>query len=173
MTKMGIVGVRDFGKDGIELLLNYWFESPEGFVESLGIVPSKMPTRAQFYDAMVKKVQSPSQSNYLAITLNGETIGCHSLSDLIPSDSAIFHAHIFKSELRGKGIAKVSYPAAISLFMERFGLQEMKFRTPAHNPAPNRLKESLPGVVSIGQELIGKDSILQEGLVVNIYKMKI
>jgi RimJ/RimL family protein N-acetyltransferase len=161
-----LVSVRDGTESDIPLFLDYWYRSPSGFIEGLGVDLAKMPSEPDMEKSLRERILSnatlpASQLQLQVITYEGRAIGVHSVNELKAGDSAIFHAHIFKPEMRGRGIGMKSYPLACRVFMGRFHLKKILFKTPVQNRASLHVKEKL-GIRRIGEELIGF-GVVREG----------
>src|SRR5262245_20321330 len=123
------IQVRDFSREDIPGFLEYWYDSDPAFLTTLGINPARLPQRAKMQEMLALNVERSScpggePSALLAIALCGTTVGVHELTHLQPRPgshnvhgngyaSGIMHAHIWKPEHRGKGIAIVSYVRAM------------------------------------------------------------
>jgi RimJ/RimL family protein N-acetyltransferase len=126
--------------------------------------------RAAFMDRAIRENSSRATSTlvWLAVLLDGQIIGTHSVSEVVEHQSAVFHAHLWKPELRGQGIATFTYPRAAKIFADRFDLREVLFKTPVGNVAANRIKEKL-GLRRAGQTPVEYDFMLP-GVMANIYR---
>jgi RimJ/RimL family protein N-acetyltransferase len=169
-----LVSVRDFEIGDIPYVLDYWFHSPPGFIESIGADPEKLPGELEMEEHLTKRIQhnqklSESKLNALTILYDGVPIGFHTLVPLVEGVEGIFHAHIWNSAMRGKGIGVYSYVRALRTFMERFRLQKVIFKTPIQNTGAIRVKEKL-GIRCIGEESIGFD-IIREGTLGKVYEL--
>src|SRR5262245_10965590 len=101
------ISVRDLSEADIPLVLDYWFRSPRGFIESLGADPTKLPAETQFADSLRQRVRMNetlvrSKLSSLAILHDGQFVGFHNLNPLTEGDSGVFHAHISRTEFRGR-----------------------------------------------------------------------
>jgi RimJ/RimL family protein N-acetyltransferase len=168
------VSVRDISENEIPSIIDYWFHSPVGFLESMGVDPLKMPRevemRASLYDKITANLQlGESKINAMAILFNGKAIGFHTLNPIVEGDYAIFHAHIWDASARGLGIATQSYPKACQTFIERFNLNRILFKTPAQNKAAIKVKEKL-GIRCIGEEIVGF-GIIKEGTLAKVFEL--
>jgi RimJ/RimL family protein N-acetyltransferase len=168
------VALRDLRESDIPLILGYWYHSPPGYIASMGVDVSKMPSEDEMRKSLRNKVKTNrrllhSKLNALVILVNREPIGFHTLTSIKEGDSGIFHAHIWKKELRGQGIGLQSYPEACRLFMERFDLQRIHFRTPAQNVGAIRVKEKL-GIRCVGEETLDFD-IIKKGTLGRIFEL--
>lgn len=168
------VSVRDLSESDIPIVLDYWFRSPPGFIEALGADPTRLPAEAQFGDTLRQRVRAneavvPSKLSSLAILHDGQFVGFHNLNPLTEGDSGVFHAHIARPEFRGRGIALVSYSLACRVFMQRFDLQRILFKTPAQNAGAIRVKERL-GIRYIGEEIVDF-GIIRPGTLAKVYEL--
>jgi RimJ/RimL family protein N-acetyltransferase len=168
------VSVRDLSEADIPLVLDYWFRSPPGFVESLGADPTKLPIETEFADTLGRRIRSnqglaSSKLNSLAILHEGRFVGFHNLNPLVEGDFGVFHAHIARPELRRRGVAECSYPQACRVFLQRFDLKRILFKTPAQNLGAIRVKEKL-GIRFIGEEVVDF-GIIRAGTLAKVYEL--
>ena len=169
-----VISVRDLSVDEIPAVVNYWFHSPPGFIERMGVDPAKMPKESEMKSGLLQKIQenkllTVSKLNALAILCDGHAIGMHTINPLIENDYGIFHAHIWESHFRRQGIGMRSYPLACRVFIERFGLKRILFKTPIHNIGAIRTKEKL-GIRKLGEEVIGF-SIIKDNTLAQVFEL--
>lgn len=169
-----LISVRNLEQKDLPFLLSYWFRSPPGYLDSLGINLTAFPPEKEmeqaFHDLILADQEnSVSQLNALTIVYDGFAIGFHSISALDNDGSGIFHAHIWDENFRNRGIGKYSYISACKCFFQRFNLQRILFYTPAQNLAAIHLKESL-GIRCTGTEIVG-GGVAKENTTVKIYEL--
>lgn len=174
MVNPQLVRVRDLSEDDISLLIDYWYHSPSGFIEAMGIDPNKLLPEHEFRKSMINKCRAnsllaASKSRFLTITYKDKAIGSHTLSPLVEGDHGVFHAHIWKAELRGKGIARITYLKACLIFMDRFNLKRILFKTPIQNVGAIRVKEEL-GIRYIGEEIINI-GVIRDGTRAKVFEL--
>ena len=165
--------VRDLCNDDVPKILDYWFHSPPGFIESLGVDTSKMPTEEEMEKALHRKIHENqllefSKLNALAIVYKNQAIGFHSINPITEGEFGIFHAHIWSPEMRRRSVGLHSYPKACKVFMKRFNLQKILFKTPVQNIGAIRVKEKL-GIRCIGEEIIGF-GIIKDGTIAKVFE---
>jgi RimJ/RimL family protein N-acetyltransferase len=153
-----LVSLRDLARTDIPQILSYWYESPAEYIEAMGVDLTKLSPRADFERALTNKcieseTAAKSNINALVIEYMGKAIGFHTINPVKPCDSGVFHAHIWNSEMRGRGLGMQTYPKACRTFFERFDLQRILFKTPIQNVGAIRIKEKL-GIPCIGEEII-------------------
>jgi hypothetical protein len=95
------IEVRDFCEGDVSQLIDYWYHSPRGFVEAMGIDPTKLLPEHEFKKWMIDECRgnsllTDSKSPFLTITYKDQAIGGHTLSPLAEGDFACF-THIFGS----------------------------------------------------------------------------
>jgi hypothetical protein len=169
-----LVAVRDLCEEDVGRLTNYWYHSPPGFIDAMGIDPKKLLPELEFHRAMIDECRAnsllgASKLRSLAITYKGKAIGSHAICPLEEGDHGVFHAHIWQPEMRGKGIARLTYPNACLIFMERFDLKRILFKTPIQNVGAIRVKEEL-GLRCSGEEIVGFD-IIRDGTLAKVFEL--
>ncbi|MES2854526.1 MAG: GNAT family N-acetyltransferase [Bdellovibrionota bacterium] len=168
------VSVRDLSHADIPMLMDYWFRSPPGFIEAMGVDLKKLPTEAEMRVNLTKKVSDNetleiSKASALVITHNGIAIGVHSLFPVTEGESGVFHAHVCNPDFRKRGVGFFSYPKACRVFIERFQLKRILFKTPKQNAGALRVKEKL-GIRVIGEEAIGF-GIVRDGTIATVFEL--
>jgi len=168
------VSVRDLSEADVPPVLDYWFRSPPGFIESLGADPTKLPSEAEFGDSLRRRIRAaedPARSRLtsLAILHDGRFVGFHNLNPLVEGDFGVFHAHIARPELRRRGVAERSYPLACRIFLQRFDLKRILFKTPVQNVGAIRVKEKL-GIRCVGEEVVDF-GIIRAGTLAKVYEL--
>jgi RimJ/RimL family protein N-acetyltransferase len=170
-----LVSIRDITTEDIASIADYWFNSPPGFLEQMGVDPEKLPSREDFEMNLIEKCSTnsglpKSKLNAVAIMFDGGPIGFHTLNPVVEGDYGIFHAHIWNPEFRGRGICVLSYPKACRLFFARFDLKRILFKTPVQNRGAIRVKEKL-GIPCVGEEVVGF-GIIRDGTSAKVFELK-
>lgn len=168
------ISVRDLSMSDIPYILRYWFHSPAGFIESIGVDANKLPSEHALEATLIEKCQhdkqsTDPQSNALIIICDDTPVGFHTLSPVEHGNFGIFHAHIWDHDMRNKGIAKTSYPLACAVFMQRFKLQKILFKTPQQNTGALRVKEHL-GIRYVRDETVNF-GIIRDGTVAKVFEL--
>ena len=169
-----LISLRDISEQDIPLVLNYWYRSPPGYIESMGVDPAKLPSETLMEKGLRDKCRQnlellTSKSSALVILYKGQPIGVHTLFPVTEGDSGIFHAHIWNPDLRRRGLAMHTYPMACQRFMRRFNLKRILFKTPAQNIGAIRVKQKL-GIRQIGEEVIGF-GIIEDGTLASVFEL--
>jgi RimJ/RimL family protein N-acetyltransferase len=169
------LALRDLTEPDIPLLLHYWYGSGTAYFEAMGVDVAKMPSRETFEQTLRDKIRASATPegpglNAVIITYEGRPIGFHTVNPVVPGESGVFHAHLIVPEMRRQGIGEHTYRMATKLFMDRFDLQKIVFKTPAQNAGPNRVKEKL-GIRCLGEETVSGFNILRDGLRVRVWEL--
>jgi RimJ/RimL family protein N-acetyltransferase len=169
-----LITLRDLQPSDVKYILDYWYRSPPGFVEARGVDLAKLPLEVDMRKSLEDRItanQSLSISKMVALvfTYGGEAIGFHTMFPLTEGDSGVFHAHIWKPEMRGRGIGMHTYPRACRIYFDRFQLKRILFKTPVQNTSAIRVKEKL-GIRTIGEELIGF-GIVKDGTRARVFEL--
>jgi len=169
-----LIALRDLSEEDVPLVLDYWFRSPPGFIAAMGVDLSKLPQEAQMEKNLTERCREnkklpSSKLHALAIVYEGEAVGVHTLHPIEEGDFGIFHAHIWKPELRRRGLCLHTYPRACRVFIQRFDLKRILFKTPIQNTGAIRVKEKL-GIRYIGEEIIGF-SIIKDGTPAKVFEL--
>lgn len=163
-----LVSVRDLTEADIPPLLNYWFRSPPGFIEAMGVDPGKLPSEEEMRGNIAMRIRE-QVGNALIIQHGSDAIGMHTINPPHEGDFGIFHAHIWIPEFRGRGVGLICYPLACRKFIERFNLKRILFKTPVQNTSAIRVKEKL-GIRCIGEETVGF-GIIREGTRAKVFEL--
>lgn len=151
------VRVRFLEDSDIADLVGYFYDSPDGFIEGIGINIKTLGSRQEFtqrYNERLKEIRSiGKQPHAITVFYQGQKVGIHSATHLIENKSLVMHAHFFDPKFRGLGIGQVSSIKAAELFMEEFNLKEVLAKVPLKNVAPLKLMEKL-GLPAAGTEII-------------------
>ncbi len=171
-----LISIRDLTEADIPRILDYWYRSPFGYIEAMGADPSKMPTEAEMNRSFLEKIAtngkfSVSKINALIVLYRQTPIGVHSVNPLFEGDFGIFHAHIWSRDHRGLGIGFHSYPLACRIFLERFNLKKIVFKTPLQNTGAIQVKEKL-GIRLIGEELI-EFNVIKSNTLAKVYELSL
>lgn len=171
---MSRLTIRNFSASDIGPWLDYWYSAPVPYLESIGVDVSRLPARSvfeSFLKAHIAENATRKKSQLQAVTVEWalRAIGAHTITDVRPGESGVLHAHYWNEGDRGRGLGTCSYLLASSLFMARFGLKEILFKTPKSNIPANRIKEKL-AIPKIG-EMILDSPIARPNVLTNVYSL--
>lgn len=144
MTKLKVdprvVEVRFLTMQDVPALCDYFFRSPPGFIESIGLKPDAFGDEASFINLYEKALADlgakalPPKS--YTVFYQGERIGLHSSTHYLAGESICMHAHFFNPEMRGKGIGTVSGVKAAERFLLDHDVKKVLFKIPIQNAGP-------------------------------------
>jgi RimJ/RimL family protein N-acetyltransferase len=169
------LGLRDLSEADIPHVLQYWYRSDPAYLASLAVDIAKLPPEQTMEQAIRKSCArnrqvQPSRMTALTVTLDSVPIGVHMLNHFTPSEgAALFHAHLWSTELRGCGVAIVTCPLACQIFFDRFQLSRILFHVPIVNAAMCGLLSKL-GVGYVG-EALGGVGVMRDKTRVAIFRL--
>ncbi len=139
----------------------------------MGVDLKKMPLESEMKTNLTNKILenkklAESKLNAVMVCYDGKPVGMHSVNPMVEGDYGIFHEHILDRDFRGKGLAMQSYPKACRLFIERFNLKKIVFKTPVQNTGAIKVKEKL-GIRLLGEEVVSF-SIIKEGTLAKVFE---
>lgn len=138
------VEVREFNNSDIDIYIHYWHNPENKFLDDMGLDRNNLPSQKKMREQLVYTLETNKQScTLLTILFNGKAVGVHELTDLLLQDSAVMHANIWSSDIRGKGVGSISYMKAMAVYFEKYKLKKILFKTPVSNLAANKLKQKL------------------------------
>ena len=123
-------------------MIDYFLDADERFLRGMGVDPVRMPARAAWLESVLADHDAPDDRKdrlYVAWLLRGELVGHSSLSHIVPGREAHFHLHLWRPELRGRGLGSIFVARSLDLYFERYELERILSEPFAGNAAPNGL----------------------------------
>ncbi|MBX3019032.1 MAG: hypothetical protein KF767_14185 [Bdellovibrionaceae bacterium] len=151
------VEVRFLTMADVPALCDYFFRSPPGFIESIGLKKDAFGDEASFVGLYEKGLADlaakglPPKS--YTVFYQGERIGMHSSTHYVPGESICMHAHFFKPTDRARGIGTVSGVKAAERFLLDHQVKRVLFKIPVQNAGPLGVIRKL-GLPSQGIEVL-------------------
>ena len=174
MVNSNEVTVRFFTEADIDLYCDYFFRSPLGFLEGIGLNVAALGSEIEMRKRIVASLSSAIEKaeNFPLITVLHQVrvIGIHSFTHVVPSESGVMHAHFFLAQDRGKGVGPISYVKAIELAFKRLNFKWIEFRTPIQNTSALKIKEKL-GLKSLGDTVFESPIVLNGQLAARLYRV--
>ena len=140
------LAVRRFELDDIPLLANYWLQSDQAHLESMGVDIDKLPSREDFTHMLTYEHGLPieNRNSYCLIwDVNNKPIGHCNTNPTTFGEEAWFHTHIWSSTSRKLGYGGILLKMSIRRFFHDLELKKLIGEPFAKNPAPNRLLKKL------------------------------
>jgi len=161
------LSVRPLEEQDITHIVNYWTQSDESFLTSMGVDLSLLPQPEQLQALLDKQLQTPlpEKNAYCLIWLaDGKPIGHCNTNPTIFGHSAYMHLHIWNPQHRNKGIGAHLLRMTIPYFFNDLQLQILYSEPYSLNPAPHKALASAsfqlekeyittPGSLSFEQEV--------------------
>jgi RimJ/RimL family protein N-acetyltransferase len=164
--------VREIEVKDIDSLLNYWYNSSDEHFLKMGADSSKLPNRNDFFNALVKQINSPfkkKQAYALIWEENGVPIGHSNVNNIVFGKDAFMHLHVWNIDKRKKGSGTILVQKSLPFYFEKLQLETLFCQPYALNPAPNKTLEN------VGFEFVKKHTTIPGSLnfkqEVNLWKM--
>jgi RimJ/RimL family protein N-acetyltransferase len=135
------LSVREIEEKDIEGLMSYWFDADEIFLKGMGVDTQKMPTREEWRKMLLEQISQDykQKSAYCIIwQVDGEAIGHSNVNKIVFGKEAYMHLHIWKNDIRQKGIGSQLVKLTLPYFFNNFQLKQLFCEPYALNPAPNK-----------------------------------
>ena len=141
MTTQDEAKVRELTIDDIKFIADYWLNSNEDFLTSMGVDLGKLPTRDGLTKMLTDQINLPdSDKASMAMILehDGKPIGHCNVNGITYGQEATMHLHLWTSETRQKGLGAKMVLKSLPAFFDRLKLETLWCEPYAHNPAPNK-----------------------------------
>ncbi len=159
------LSVREIEKSDIELLVRYWLESDEAHHAGMGVDPAKIPDEKAWRLMLSKQLNQPYKEklSYCIIwEVDGKPMGHCNINPVVFGEEAFIHLHLWKSDIRKKGIGTELVKMTLPYFFNNMQLKKIYCEPYALNPAPNKtlpklgfefVKEytTIPGAINFEQ----------------------
>ena len=146
-TNSGEILIRTYEEKDIEQHLNYLFESPIDFLESIGFDTSKMKSRIQWEKSIrarrAKAIEKNDPPSIIVAELKGTAISMVFLDQSNPDGVSRLHFHIFDPALRGKGLGGLIFTAGVKALAQIHGIRRFLIEPKASNKPMNGLMKKL------------------------------
>lgn len=163
-----ILNVRELKQTDIPLLLDYWFNSGEEYLKSMGVDITKLPTPDDFAAGLNAQLSLPypAKKAYALIwECNGMPIGHTNLNPVEYGNEAYMHLHIWQPGSRYSGMGTQLVERSLPLYFKNMKLKKLYCQPYALNPAPHRVLQkagfsfvkeytTTPGYIAFEQPVI-------------------
>jgi RimJ/RimL family protein N-acetyltransferase len=143
---MNQLSIREIKESDIDLIIQYWFTSESEYLISLGVDLNKHPTREQLSQMLWIQLNLPieKKNSYCIIwEIDGIPVGHCNTNPTTYGKEAFMHLHIWKSEIRKKGLGIKLLQMTLPYFFENLKLEKLFCQPYALNPAPNKTLEKI------------------------------
>ena len=164
--------VREIEVRDIDLLLDYWYNSSSEHFLKMGADSSKLPSRNDFYNALVEQINSPvtEKKSYALIWEEDDVpIGHSNVNSIVFGKESYMHLHVWNTNNRKKGSGSILVKKSLPFYFEKLQLETLFCQPYALNPAPNKTLQN------VGFEFVKKYTTIPGSLnfeqEVNLWKM--
>jgi RimJ/RimL family protein N-acetyltransferase len=124
-----------------DLVIDYFHSSTAEYLETLGVDPSRMPSRESWRERLAHEFARPDEqrSAIVVIWLSDERpIGFSSSDKITYGEQANMHLHVTDPERRNRGVGAECVRRTVDIYFERLKLKRLFCEPNAFNVAPNR-----------------------------------
>jgi RimJ/RimL family protein N-acetyltransferase len=143
---MNTLSVRELETKDIEAIIEYWLGADPAFLEGMGVDLSKMPSHEAWESSLKEQLSQaiPDKKSYCIIWLaDGVAVGHSNINKIRFGEEAYMHLHLWRSDIRQKGMGAALVKMTLPYFFEKYGLKTLYCEPYALNPAPNKTLEKL------------------------------
>ncbi|MCF8298547.1 MAG: GNAT family N-acetyltransferase [Saprospiraceae bacterium] len=138
--------VRELKISEIELVVDYFLNSTPEYMAGMGVDYNKLPKREewiQLIEADFNREIKERELYYLLWLIDGKAVGHSNINKIQYGESAFMHLHLWKPEIRRKGIGSELIKASIPYYFNTFELKELHCYAYHLNPAPHKTLEKV------------------------------
>ena len=150
-----------------EGMIDYFICAEDSFLRGMGVERTRMPPKETWLrEVLVDHKARDENKNrfYLAWLYDGKQIGHSSINKIRIGEEAYFHLHMWRADLRRRGLGIELCKRSVEYYFKRFRLKRLFCEPFADNPAPNKVLPKLgfkfvkryltvPGVICPEQEV--------------------
>jgi RimJ/RimL family protein N-acetyltransferase len=133
--------IREMTLEEVGLVINYFHGATPEHLETLGVDPTRLPSRSDWRARYVAEYckPTPERSTLLVIwNLDERPVGFSTSEKIVYGEQAHMHLHIVDPQLRGSGVGSASLPDTIAFYFRRLKLKRLFCEPNAFNVGPNR-----------------------------------
>jgi len=136
------LNVRPFEKKDISLLVDYWVNSSDDHLQSMGVDITKLPDKVILKESLLNAIQS-KKSYCIIWECNAIPVGHTNVNKIIEGQQANMHLHLWDRNNRQKGLGVKFLQKSLILYFKTLDIQTLLCEPYAKNPAPNMALKSL------------------------------
>lgn len=155
------LSARPMRPEDVPNLVNYWSSAEPGYLKSMGVDLTKLPTDDTLANALHQQLELPiaERSAYCLIwEADGKAIGHSNLNPVVFGERANMHLHLWEHTYRRRGLGAQLVKLSIPYFFEHCKLKMLFCEPYAYNAAPNRTLDKV-GFVFVKQYVTVPGSI--------------
>ena len=133
--------VREMTLDETEIVIDYFLTSTVEHLESMGVDPSRLFTRAAWRDRYAQDYPKPRPERaFMAVVWldDDRPVGFSTADKIVFGERANMHLHVLEAARRNSGIGVACVRQTVDLYFEALKLRTLFCEPNAFNIAPNR-----------------------------------
>lgn len=143
---MSTLSANPLQKEDIPHIINYWLSAEPAYLEGMGVDLAKMLPRENWEKMLSEQLSLsiPEKQSYAIVwRLDGEPVGHSNINKINMGKDAYMHLHLWKPDVRKKGIGTAFVKMTLPHYFETYALQTLYCEPYALNPAPNKTLEKV------------------------------
>jgi RimJ/RimL family protein N-acetyltransferase len=140
------IDVRAMALDEVDLVIDYFHDSTPEHLETLGVDPTRLPTRRDWrawYGAEFAKPVQDRSTLLVIWEVDGVGIGFSTADKIAHGEQAHMHLHVVDPQRRGSGNGSACVRETVELYFNGLALKRLFCEPNAFNVAANRTLQSV------------------------------
>jgi len=140
------LSVRRSEINDFEKVIDYFLKSDKESLTNMSVDISKLPSRAEWLRILTADFTLDAESRqffYVIWLLDNRAIGHSNINKIIFGEEAYMHLHLWRAQIRRKGIGYTLLKETLPLYFNTFQLKNLYCEPSASNPAPNNTLKKL------------------------------
>ncbi len=137
--------IREMTVGEINILIDYFHDATPEHLETLGVDPSRLPTREHWHERYVGEYGKPIQDRSTLLVLwelDGVGVGFSTSDKIVYGVQAHMHLHVVDPQRRRSGLGSACVRETVKLYFKLLALNRLYCEPNAFNIAPNRTLQS-------------------------------
>jgi len=137
--------VREMTLEETEIVIDYFHSSTVEHLETMGVDPSRLFTRAAWLERYAQDYPKPrAERAFMAVVWleDGAPVGFSTADKIVFGERANMHLHVLAPERRGGGIGVECVRQTVELYFDALELKSLFCEPNAFNLAPNRTAQA-------------------------------
>jgi RimJ/RimL family protein N-acetyltransferase len=133
--------IREMALDEAGLIVDYFHSSTPEHLETLGVDPTRLPTRGDWLARYAAEYRKPVRDRATLLViweLDGVAIGFSTSDRIRYGEQAHMHLHVVDPQRRRSGVGAACVRETVDIYFEALALKRLFCEPNAFNVAPNR-----------------------------------
>jgi RimJ/RimL family protein N-acetyltransferase len=138
------LSIREMQVSDIPRIADYWLHAEAPFLLGMGVDVNKLPSREQLTNTLTEQIKKPIETKRafcLIWLMDEQPVGHTNTNPTWYGKEAYMHLHIWKTDLRQKGLGAAFIQLSLPVYFEKLRLKKLYCEPYALNPAPNKTIE--------------------------------